>query len=154
MEYDFALENSNSEDSSYHPPSSNKKTVRKNTVKRKKKPEQDSVHRCDSCDKTFTQSQSLNRHLRQAHQYEKLKPGKSPRQYSEKELELFKTFELPKPLNEYVSKPRNLELLKSKVKGRMNDADDKKKHLPCGLQRKQAHVIMIASIGRGKTKQT
>ena len=109
---------------------------------------QDSVHKCDSCDKTFTQSQSLNRHLRQAHQYEKLKPGKSPRQYSEKELELFKTFELPKPLNEYVSKPRNLELLKSKVKGRMYDYENKK-HLPCsqcGLKYKsnenlKAHII-------------
>ena len=121
------------------------KAVRKNPVKRRKA-EQDSVYKCDSCDKKFVKSQSIHRHNRQFHQHEKKPKGKKPKEYSEKELELLKTFELPKPLNEYVSKPRNIKLLKSKVKDRM---DDNKKHFPCsqcGLKYQnkdnlKAHII-------------
>ena len=82
-----------SDDNSFHHSIFNEKPVRKIKQKRKKPI-------------TEKDSNDLGR------------PGKTPKKYnefSENELELFKTFELPKPLEEYVSKPKNLADLQSKI---------------------------------------
>ena len=62
---------------------------------------------------------------------------------SEKDLELYKTFELPKPLDTYIKKPMNLKGLISKIEENKNDQT---KHFQCTVC--QYRVPTMANLKR------
>ena len=66
------------------------------------------------------------------------KTAKKDQELSENELELFKTFELPKPLEKYISKPRNIEDLHSKIESSKLDA---KKRFQCSQCELRSHSV-------------
>ena len=66
------------------------------------------------------------------------KTAKKDQELSENELELFKTFELPKPLEKYISKPKNIEDLYSKIEYSKIDA---KKRFQCSQCELRSHSV-------------
>ena len=66
------------------------------------------------------------------------KTAKKDQELSENELELFKTFELPKPLEKYISKPKNIEDLHSKIEYSKLDA---KKRFQCSQCELRSHSV-------------
>ena len=66
------------------------------------------------------------------------KTAKKDQELSENELELFKTFELPKPLEKYISKPKSIEDLYSKIEYSKLDA---KKRFQCSQCELRSHSV-------------
>ena len=90
-----------------------KKPVKRNRIKRKK-PSQDNMDHDWKPEKISKNESSKS----------KIKAGKVRlfnKELSDKDLKLFKTFKLPKTLEAYKTKPRNLKGLKKNIEETMND---------------------------------
>ena len=113
IDFDYTLDYAG--DNSFHQPAIKEKTVRKIKQKRKKPiKEEDWEPKKLSGNKVKPKVKTM------------IKPSKAeeiPRlhniQWSDKDLELFKKFELPKPLQEYISKQKQIDT--RQIKERMND---------------------------------